>query len=256
MEYHYSIKEGELLLDNSRKNRMVAIAGFLFRLLKLFMLLFSFCITMYVTYLIFRECIVEATLSNCIPLGSIFATFGSAVISVISLFCNKQISFFQENLSALHEQITGLSSWKRWPFLKRHSRERVSLWKYNYYTLHNPQITFNSEELCLTIALPTCTADFYDIPIVYNTFKMLGFHKNFSKSLAGHHKIQDQKDIFVFYCTMMIYRNIIRYKTGTFFMLVGSEFVLASIIFSFFYVPVQEVMLRVSDYVRVIFPGL
>lgn len=256
MEYHYSIKEGELLLNNSRKNRLIAIAEFLFRLLKLFMLLFSFCITVYVTYLIFRECIAEATLSNCIPLGSIFATFGSAVISVISLYCNKQISLFQENLSALHEQITDLSSWKRWPFLKRHSRERAGFWKYNYYTLRNPQITFKSEELCLTIALPTCTADFYDIPILLSMAKMLGFYRRFSRSLIGRHDIQDQKDIFVFYCTMMIYRNIIRYKAGTFLMLIGSEFVLASIIFSFFYAPVHEVMLVLTDYVRVIFPGV
>lgn len=256
MEYHYSIKEGELLLNNRIENRLAAIAEFLFRLLKLVMLMLSFCITVYVTYLIFRECIVEATLSSCIPLGSIFATFGSAVISVISLYCNKQISFFQENLSALHEQITDLSSWKRWPFLKRHSREKVSFWKYNYYTLHNPQITFKSEVLCLTVALPTCTADFYDIPILFNTVKMFGFHKRFSRSLVGHRDRQDQKDIFVFYCTVMIYRNIVRYKAGTFFILIGSEFVLASIIFSFFYAPAHEVMLRVADYVRMIFAGM
>ena len=66
MEYHYSIKEGELLLNNRIENRLAAIAEFLFRLLKLVMLMLSFCITVYVTYLIFRECIVEATLSSCI----------------------------------------------------------------------------------------------------------------------------------------------------------------------------------------------
>lgn len=248
MEYNYSIEEGELLLNNSIENRLIAISEFIFRLLKIILLLFSFGITMYVTYLIFRECIIDATLSNCIPLGSIFATFGSAVISVISLYCNKQINFFQENLSALHEQITELSSWKRWPFLKRHSRERVSLWKYNYYTLINPKITFKSDDMCLAIALPTCTADFYDIPILFNMVKMLGFYKHFSKSVVRRQDVQNQKDIFIFYCTMMIYRNIIRYKVGTLFMLIGSEFVLASIIFSFFYTPVHEVMLLVAAY--------
>ena len=46
------------------------------------------------------------------------------------------------------------------------------------------------------------------------------------------------------------------YKAGTFFILIGSEFVLASIIFSFFYAPAHEVMLRVADYVRMIFAGM
>lgn len=58
----------------------------------------------------------------------------------------------------------------------------------------------------------------------------------------------EQKDIFTFYCTLMIYRNIFRYKTGTFLMLIGSEFVLASIIFSFFYKAVSEFLLPVASY--------
>lgn len=113
MDCNYSIKEGELLLNNCKKNRLLVQSAFFLRIFKLSLLIFSFCLTVYITYLIFSQCIVNVTLSNCIPLGSIFATFGSAVISVISLYCNRQISSFQENLSALHEQIPNLSSWKR-----------------------------------------------------------------------------------------------------------------------------------------------
>lgn len=209
---------------------------FLFRIVKLSFLLFSFGITAYLTYLIFEECITDATLTNCIPLGSIFATFGSAVISVVSLYCNKQIGFFQENLLALYEQIPILSSWKRWPFLKRYSREKIAAFLYNYHMLKNPQITFNGNSCCLTISLPTCTADFYDLPIVFNIIKMMWFHKSFMQSVISHQNMQEQQDIFIFYCTLIIYKNIIKYKFGTFLMLIGSEFVLASIIFSFFFI--------------------
>lgn len=240
MECSYSIREGNLLINNGRRNRMIVWAAFLLRFLKYTALIFTFGITMYLTYLIFKECIDDITLMNCIPLGSIFATFGSAVVSVISLYCNKQSSFFQENLSALHEQIPDMSSWKRWPFLKRYSRERTGFGKYNYYVLENPQITFRSEALCLTIALPTCTADFHDLPIVLNTLKMIRFYRYYSDSVVRNRDVRSQKDIFTFYCTLMIYRNIIRYKIGTFFMLIGSEFVLASIIFSFFYQAVSD----------------
>lgn len=221
---------------------------FLLRIAKFSFSLFSFGTTVYLTYLIFEQCIADATLTNCIPLGSIFATFGSAVISVVSLYCNKQISLFQENLLALHEQIPTLSSWKRWPFLKRYSRERIDSFLYNYYMLKNPQIIFNGKSYCLTISLPTCTADFYDLPIVVNIIKMMWFQKSFMKSIIFHQNMQEQKDIFIFYCTLMIYKNIIKYKFGTFFMLIGSEFVLASIIFSFFYQPIHETLLLVITY--------
>lgn len=240
MDCNYTIKEGELLLNNCKKNRLLVQSAFLLRIVKLLLLIFSFCITIYMTYLIFRQCITDATLSNCIPLGSIFATFGSAVISVISLYCNKQIRSFHENLSALHEQISDLSSWKRWPFLKRYSREKTGFLKYNYYILKNPQISFQSEDLSLTIPLPTCTADFYDLPIFANMVRMFGFRKHFSDSIVKHRNAQEQKDIFTFYCVLMIYRNIIRYKVGTLFMLIGSEFVLSSIVFSFCYTSVSR----------------
>ena len=248
MEYNYTVTEGELLVNNARKVRLIVRLTYLFRILKLLLLLLTFGITIYTTYLIFRECITDATLAACIPLGSIFATFGSAVISVISLYCNKQISLFQENLLALHDQVPGLSSWKRWPFMKRYSRETIGLFRHNYHMLKNPQINFRSEKLSLTIPLPTCTADFYDIPIVFNIIKMTCFHKAYMKTVVRHQDLQEQKDIFTFYCTLMIYRNIFRYKAGTFLMLIGSEFVLASIIFSFFYKAVSEFLLPVASY--------
>ncbi len=240
MKYHYSIEDGELLLNNGKRNRLLVQSAFLFHVSKLLLLILSFAATVYLTYLIFRECITDASLSSCIPLGSIFATFGSAVISVISLYCNRQLHSFQENLSALHEQIPNLSSWKRWPFLRRYSREKTGAWKYNYYILRNPQITFNSDDLSLTVPLPTCTADFYDLPIFAYIVRMSCFRKHLSRLAAQCQSMRDQKEIFTFYCTLMIYRNIIRYKTGTLLMLIGSEFVLSSILFSFCYTAISE----------------
>lgn len=248
MEYNYSIKEGELLLNNSKKFKFVVWIMLLVRIVKLCFALFSFGITACLTYLVFEQCITDATLTNCIPLGSIFATFGSAVISVVSLYCNKQASLFQENLLALHEQIPDLSLWKRWPFLKRYSREKANTFLYNYYMLKNPQIIFNGENYRLMISLPTCTADFYDLPIAINIIKMTWFRKSFMQSVICHQNMQEQKDIFIFYCTLMIYKNIIKYKFGTFLMLIGSEFVLSSIIFSFFYQPIYETLLSITAY--------
>lgn len=235
MECGYTVKEGKLHLNNNRKSRITVCVMRMLRFSRFLMIIFTFALTMYLTYVIFQQCITEATLNNCIPLGAIFATFGSAVISALSLYCSKQNDFFQENLLALHEQIPGMSSWKRWPFQKRYDRERTGLWKFNYYTLKNPQIIFQSGSHSLTVPLPTCLADFYDLPILAGTVKMICFYKYFSNAVFQVKDMKQPDDIFVFHCTLMIYRNIIRYKAGAFLMLIGSEFVLASIIFSFFY---------------------
>lgn len=248
MEYNYITKKGELLLDKRISFKLVFWFMFLSSIVKLIFLLFSFCITFFLTYLIFKQCITNATLADCIPLGSIFATFGSAVISVVSLYCNKQISLFQENIFALQEQIPDLIAWKRWPFLKRYNREKTGMLQYNYYILKNPQITFNGKNYCMTVSLPTCTADFYDLPILFNIIKLMCFHKSFMKTVIRRQNMQEHKDIFIYYCILVIYKNIIKYKVGTFLMLIGSEFVLTSIIFSFFYQPINEILLLVIAY--------
>ncbi len=248
MESSYTIQEGELLLNNSRHNKLTVYFMLFVRFLKLLMLILTFSITIGLTYAIFRKCITTAVLTSCIPLGSIFATFGSAVISVLSLYCNKQSQFFQENLSALHEQVPEMSAWKRWPFLKRYNREIIGLWKHNYYTLKNPQITFKSDNRRLSVALPTCAADFYDLPIFIGIMKMLFFYKDFLTTVFRSKNSGQPKDVFIFHCILMIYRNIIRYKTGTFLMLIGSEFVLASIIFSFFYPFVSRFVQTAATY--------
>ncbi len=212
MECSYIVQEGELLLNNRRKNRLTVYLMFFFYVFGFLGTLLTFGLTMYLTYI-----------------------FGSAVISVLSLYCNRQINLFQENLSALHEQIPEMTSWKRWPFLKRHGWESAGWRKVNFYTLKNPQLIFKCGERCLTMELPTCSADFYDLPIVIGIIRMLGFYRYFSKAAFRLKNEEQQKDLLVFYCALMIYRNIFRYKVGTFLMLIGSEFVLASIIFSFFY---------------------
>lgn len=41
MGYHYSIKEGELLLNNCKENRILVQAAFLLRIFKILMLILS-----------------------------------------------------------------------------------------------------------------------------------------------------------------------------------------------------------------------
>lgn len=75
--------------------------------------------TFFITLWIFRGCIKNNTLNEMISLGAVFATFGSAAISIFSLKCNEQINHFQNNLSILQSSLIKTEKWNRWRFLKK-----------------------------------------------------------------------------------------------------------------------------------------
>ena len=235
MEHSYSIKNGELLLCNDIKSKCFVYLSFLCHSIKIILIIISLFLTMFATLIIYNKCIVNISLNECIPLGSIFATFGSAVISVLSIYCGKQNDLFQENLAILQEQIEDLHSWRRWPFLKRYSKKRYSFFHNNYYILLNSQITFKSGKKCLTVPIPSCIADLKDLRLISNILKIICFRNCYLKFIYDLNNIKQQEDLFIFDCVLMMYINIFRYKCGTIIMWIGAEFIFSSILFSFFY---------------------
>lgn len=235
MEHSYSVEKGQLLLNNSRKNILSLYFFYFCRFFTGMIIVGSILISIYITYYIFTKCIMTDDLNEYISLGAIFATFGSAVISVCSLYCNEQMNLFQENLNIMHNQIPQLNSWQRWPFIRRHSKEKTSSKHYDYYILMNPLIVFRSTDLKLAVPIPSCTIDFKDLPIIRNFVKMLLFQRHYAKAIFHSGSTEQQTDLFMFHCILMIYKNIIRYKIGSILMWLGGEFVFTSILFSFFY---------------------
>lgn len=235
MGQNYSIKNGGLHLCNNLKNKCSVYISYMYQYCKIILGFSSLLFSMYITLVIYEKCITEISLKECIPLGSIFATFGSAVISAFSIYCSGQNNLFQENLAILRTHFSDLHSWQRWPFLKRYAKKKLSFLHNNYYILSNPQITFETNTRSLTIPIPSCTADFKDLPVTINIIKMLCFHKCYSNFIYSLHDIKQQEDLFIFDCVLMIYKNIIRYKCGMVIMWIGAEFIFSSILFSFFY---------------------
>ncbi len=235
MNKHFSIENGELLLCNNLKNRISVYFSFLYQLLKVLLGVSSLLLTMYLTLIIYEECITAISLTECIPLGSIFATFGSALISVFSIYNDKQYNLFKENLEILRSQIPDLNSWQRWPFLKRYSKDKFSILRSNYYILLNPQITFELDnKKNVTVPIPSCTADFKDLRVTNNIRKMVCFRKQYSKYIYHLYNMKHE-DLIIFDCVLMMFKNIIKYKIGTVIIWAGAEFIFSSILFSFFY---------------------
>jgi len=247
MEKNFSIKQGGLFLCNDLQSKIFVYFSYFKKFLKMILGVGSLWLTMYITLIIYEKCIPTISLTECIPLGSIFATFGSALISVFSIYNDKQYSLFHENLEILRGQIPDLHSWQRWPFLKRYSKDGLSILHSNYYILSNPQITFELNNKSITVPIPSCTADFKDLPITYNKRKMVCFRKQYSNLIYDMYNMK-QEDLIIFDCVLAIYKNIIQYKIGTVIIWTGAEFIFSSILFSFFYRQITEFLHCLTAY--------
>ena len=202
----------------------------------------SFLLTLGITFYVFKSCITPTSsqdgiviaLSECISLGSIFATFGSALIAVFSLSSAQQLSDFEDKISIINEEFARqkFPNWKRWEFLPRYSREKLSNGDYKYFILRNASLCFVFEQKELSIAIPTVRKDFIDLPIFRNWLRMCK-HKRTYISYVYMNECRDE--LVIWDCLHSIYNNIILYRFCQFIVWIGSSFVINSIIHAFFY---------------------
>lgn len=200
--------------------------------------IFSYIITGYV----FSTCIIpnnnngtiSVSLSDCISLGSIFATFGSAVIAVLSLTSSNQLSSFEKKLTVLMEQFATnkKAKWIRWEFLPRQSRTRVPKGKYEYYRLDNASLCFEVDSDKLNLPIPTVRKDFRDLPILFAWLKMYRYQSSYRIYVQKKECIAD---FLIWNCLFSMYQNIIVYLISEFFIWIGATFVINSIVYAFSY---------------------
>lgn len=197
-------------------------------------------ITIYIaiifTHKIFAICIQENSLQNTIALGSIFATFGSAIVAVASLCCNDFYVRFSDNVIVLQNELLKEEQWTRWTFVKRKSKKRL-LDKGNYVQiLNNAQIEFNLGSHVVSIFVPTVRADFDDLPIFQQFYLMKKYNKQYETNLCNHASQEDSDAFFIWDCIFDIYMQIVYYKICTYAIWIGYCFIGSSLLFSFLYI--------------------
>jgi hypothetical protein len=180
-------------------------------------------------------------LEDCISLGSIFATFGSAIISFLSLTSARQLSGFQEKVFILNEEFSkqGFPNWKRWDFLPRYSREHLGNNEYQYFILRNTEVKFNMDNQSIQIPIPSVEQDFKDLPIWDSWFKM---YRNRRHYLVYVQKQVHTADFIIWDCLMSLYKNIIIYKLSQLGIWIGTSYIINSIIYAFFYIKIYTIM--------------
>lgn len=197
-----------------------------------------------VTWMVYQRCVHPEILANGlygfsmserITTGSLFATFGSAIIAVFTLYTGKYMACFGECLQTLMLELAPEDSGgvikRRWAFLPRVSRTRVA-GKAQFFGIEGVQIQFKIENSLHTFSLPTTQADFKDLPLLFNYLCMKFLRKAYLSSLEQRELMEEYP---AWDCVMDIYRNVLLYKVSHLGVWIGVCLVLQSILFAFFY---------------------
>lgn len=210
-------------------------------LINFFTYVCSLILTVYITWIIYKKCIIQFTLNETISLGAVFATLGSSLVAVFSLICSEQYSQFMDNIRILQTNLLEKENWERWPFVKRFWRNKVANGEYHYYILLNPRITFMdpNSKWQINFTIPFGKIDFRQMSVYPNLFKLIKFKNIYNEIIVKNNTIQD---ILIWNCLTDIYKKIIIYRWCQIVIWIGSCFVLGSIIFSFFYIQLIEII--------------
>lgn len=248
----YNIIEGKYILKNATVLKWAVIKYIIKLFFRFIIYVIIYLGTFIFTYYIFLICIPEipedifSNLEPTISLGAIFATFGSAVVAIYSLYCNEQLRKFHEVLDTLQKSLLKNISWTRWQFLKRYHIVR-HLHQYYCYCLVNPSITFHYNEENLCLYLPYIKEDFYDFPIFFSYCKILCFRKKCFLNLDNFQQMNFQSELMLLNCLLYLYRNIINYKKGISLLVIGCFFIFNSILFSLFYYAICRIFMLFTN---------
>lgn len=202
-------------------------------------------------YFIFDSCIdkTKLSLANTITLGSIFATFGSAIISAVILIENNKLNRILTNIDILYTEILRCEKWTRWPFLKRYDAKVLLDGKIKSSVLDNPSIQFNLGSHSIEITIPTVQEDFYDLPVFYNFNQMRKFDKQFKTYIVNNdncilNTIFDNIGDYLstWDCLYDTWRNILIFKMNKLLLKLGVSIVITSFIYSFGFIQIYNII--------------
>lgn len=235
--------ESELVVikpDAVWKYRLTKIVSVLMRLFKyLFLILGSG----FLTFEVYQRCVFPAisdnqlgiSLSDSIATGALFATFGSALISVVALLATRNLELYSENLEIISQQLipSGFHQrdWTRWPFLPRMSR-LVHARKCDAIGVKNTAICFSIEPEEERFPLPTTISDFYDLPVFRSYMRMKRLKRSYLNYLDSKGWIHEYP---IWICVCAIYKRILAYRLSKLCIWIGAAFIFQSIVFAFFY---------------------
>ena len=105
LEKTYQLKDGQIKLLHCKRQYILELKKILNGIRLFLALSVVFVLVCFVTWMIYKKCIIELKLEQTISLGAVFATLGSALVAVLSLVCNEQYEQFMDNVRILETSL-------------------------------------------------------------------------------------------------------------------------------------------------------
>lgn len=244
MAKSFCIKNGNIYELSARGARKYYLYSLMAILRRLFCLCVTVLCTFKITWYVYFNSItptigidntVAFKLSDCITTGSLFATFGSAVIAVFSLYTTQHLTRFYDDVSILMQDLNQGENnsipWKRWAFIPRISRIKFSS-NPKFIGLSNAIIIFFFSNKQVELKLPTTEADIEEFSILSSIICMKRLRKEYFRALEINSQIEEYP---AWNCVYDLYKCALFYRTSNLCVWIGVCFVIQSIIFAFWY---------------------
>lgn len=190
---------------------------------------------------------INTSFVSLLSAGAIFATFGSALSSIGTLIERDLLERIKLNVDILYRDIYKVETpWRRWPFLPRDGRKKLFDNIESRIHVRNIEFPLDVGTHVIKVDLPTVLEDFFDLPLIKNTFNLLRFHK--PARTAHIRKPKDIKnketgllpfDEFMAYeCFRDIWISVFKFRFSRYVIHFGAGLILGSILivsFNFIY---------------------
>ena len=133
----------------------------------------------------------DASLLLIISTGAILATFGSALSAIGGTWERDLHDRVLTNIDVLYVDILKQEKWRRWPFLARTSRTKRLDGTRLVENLENAKLPLNVGTHHIEVDIPTVLEDFFDLPVLKNTYDIVRFR------IAASTTLMKGKDIHV-----------------------------------------------------------
>ncbi|MEI6268267.1 MAG: hypothetical protein WCP01_05240 [Methylococcaceae bacterium] len=150
----------------------------------------AFYICYYVIGLSYED--KNSSLVLIISTGAILATFGSALSSIGGVWEKDLLDRVMTNIDILYVDILKQEKWRRWPFLPRSSQRKQLDDSKLVQNLENARVPLNVGTHYIEVDLPSVLEDFFDLPVLRNTCKMVRFRMAASTTLLKGKEIHVQ----------------------------------------------------------------
>lgn len=215
---------------------------FVHRLFTALLYLLAFSISYYVLKLSYED--PKVTLLLIISTGAILATFGSALGAIGGVWERDLHDRVLTNIDILYVDILKQEKWRRWPFLARTSRRKQLDGTQLVQNLENAKLPLNVGTHHIEIDVPTVLDDFFDLPVLKNTYKIVKFRIAASTTLLKGKDIQvktatglDSSDEYMAYeCICSVWLSVFKFRCFRYLVHFGSALTIFGAANTFLYV--------------------